>query len=177
MLVKKIFYWFLIGVGIGYFTYQLISVESEAIEPSIKLEVNRTEELPPNLVQTNVENVKKIRILCFLSTMSKSHSLRAVHITETWGKHCDKLLLFSSVTDVNIGAIGFNVTEGHGHIWGRVKLMMKYIYKNFLDEYDWFLKADDDTFLITENLRYMLSAYSTEDPIYFGYKFNTSGRN
>lgn len=29
-------------------------------------------------------------------------------------------------------------------------------------------------FLIPENLRYMLSAYSTDDPIYFGYKFNTS---
>ncbi|XP_055297147.1 glycoprotein-N-acetylgalactosamine 3-beta-galactosyltransferase 1-like [Sitodiplosis mosellana] len=59
-------------------------------------------------------------------------------------------------------------------MWGKVKLMMQYIHKNFINDYDWFIKGDDDMFLITENLRYMLSAYSTEDPIYFGYKFNSS---
>ncbi|XP_031634647.1 glycoprotein-N-acetylgalactosamine 3-beta-galactosyltransferase 1-like [Contarinia nasturtii] len=29
-------------------------------------------------------------------------------------------------------------------------------------------------FLMPENLRFMLSAYSTDDPIYFGHKFNTT---
>lgn len=36
------------------------------------------------------------------------------------------------------------------------------------------MKADDDTFLIVENLQFSLSAYSTEEPIYFGHKFNSS---
>ena len=41
----------------------------------------------------------------------------------------------------------------------------------FRDEADWFLKADDDTYMIVENLRYMLEPYNSSDPIYFGCKF------
>ena len=39
------------------------------------------------------------------------------------------------------------------------------------DEADWFLKADDDTYVIMENLHSFLQPYSTSDPIYFGCKF------
>ena len=40
------------------------------------------------------------------------------------------------------------------------------------DEADWFLKADDDTYIIVENLRYMLRKYNSSQPIYFGHKFS-----
>lgn len=64
---------------------------------------------------------------------------------------------------------GFNAKNDHEHLWGKVKLMFQHIYSNFLDDYDWFFKGDDDTFLIAENMRFLLSAYSPEDPIYFGW--------
>ena len=49
----------------------------------------------------------------------------------------------------------------------------KYIYENYYDEADWFMKADDDTYVIVENLRYFLSSLNTSQLVYFGHKFKT----
>ncbi|GFR68833.1 glycoprotein-N-acetylgalactosamine 3-beta-galactosyltransferase 1 [Elysia marginata] len=38
-------------------------------------------------------------------------------------------------------------------------------------EFDWFLKSDDDTYIVMENLREMLRSYDPDSPVYFGYRF------
>lgn len=65
------------------------------------------------------------------------------------------------ISDDDLDSIGLNVTDNPDHLWGKTKLSFEYIYKNHLYDYDWFLKADDDTYMIVENVRYMLYQYST----------------
>ena len=53
---------------------------------------------------------------------------------------------------------------------------MKYLSKHHLEDYDWFLKADTDTYVIMENLRLMLSEHDPTAAVYYGHHFTLSAR-
>ena len=76
-----------------------------------------------------------------------------MHVKNTWGSHCDKLIFMSSQEDLALGAVALNISEGRQNLWGKTKKSFEYCYKHYRDEFDWFVKADDDTFMIIENLK------------------------
>ncbi|CAH1996360.1 unnamed protein product [Acanthoscelides obtectus] len=115
---------------------------------------------------------EKVRVLCWVMTQPKYHEKRAKHVKATWGKRCNELLFMSSVEDSSLPSIALHgVKEDQEYLWGKTKEAFRYVYKHYLDKADWFLKADDDTYVIVENLRYMLMPYNSSDPIYFGCRF------
>ena len=53
----------------------------------------------------------------------------------------------SSVKNDSFPTIGLNVSEGRGHLTAKSMLAFRHVYENYFDKADWFMKADDDTYL------------------------------
>jgi glycoprotein-N-acetylgalactosamine 3-beta-galactosyltransferase len=116
---------------------------------------------------------KRIRILCWIMTGPQNLDKKAIHVKKTWAKRCNTLVFISSTTNTSFPTIGLDVPEGREHLTGKTMQAFRYVYEHHKDDADWFMKVDDDTYVILENLRYFLRDYKSSDPIYFGHHFKT----
>ena len=118
------------------------------------------------------EEQKRIRILCWVMTSPKTLPIKGKPVKETWGKRCNIFLFMSSQAEPNFpDAIGLNVKEGRENLWSKTRAAWDYIYDHHFDDAEWFIKADDDTFVVIENLRHLVSKLNPEEPHYLGRHF------
>ncbi|CAM4678302.1 hypothetical protein PO909_014080 [Leuciscus waleckii] len=117
------------------------------------------------------ELFKKVRILCWVMTGPSNLQSKARHVKATWSRHCNVVLFMSSEEDRSFPTVGLGTGEGRDQLYWKTIRAFHYALKNHVDEADWFLKADDDTFVVVDNLRWILSNYTAEQPIYFGKRF------
>jgi len=177
------------GIVIGYTLAILVQHFSGTYQQQEKL-IQETSQRPTNiqlnyssstpdvtqqasyLYQGGDDDTGRPRILCWIMTGPKSHGTKAKHVKATWGQRCDKLLFISSKEDLSLPTVVLNNTrEGREFLWQKTMGAFRYVYENHLNDADWFLKADDDTYVIMENLRFMLRSFNTSRPIWLGCKF------
>ncbi|KAA3678376.1 glycoprotein-N-acetylgalactosamine 3-beta-galactosyltransferase [Paragonimus westermani] len=120
--------------------------------------------------QTKIKN--HLRLLCYINTVPRTKLTKAIHVKHTWARHCTKYLFMSSEEDPFLPAVNLNLTvpEARKHLWSKMRKILNYVYK-FRNQYDFFLKADDDTYIIPENLRAALLDFNSNEPILLGYPF------
>ncbi|XP_030763970.1 glycoprotein-N-acetylgalactosamine 3-beta-galactosyltransferase 1-like isoform X2 [Sitophilus oryzae] len=114
---------------------------------------------------------EEVNVLCWVTTSPENHQNRAKHVKATWGQRCNTLIFISTKEDDDIPTVALPVEENRDNLWGKTRLALQYLYENYYDQADWFLKTDDDTYVIVENLRYMLYTQDPELPVYLGCKF------
>ena len=128
-------------------------------------------------------HVTLIRVLCLILTSPKNFLTRTKAVNETWAPRCDRYFFITEYTretmtkeqvgfaeQVPIASIN-NITAGYDHLTQKSVLGFLFAYENYFNDFEWFLKADDDTFLIVENLKAFLSEQNALEPITFGYNF------
>ncbi|XP_046577083.1 glycoprotein-N-acetylgalactosamine 3-beta-galactosyltransferase 1-like isoform X1 [Haliotis rubra] len=114
---------------------------------------------------------QRIRVLCLVMTLKENEESRALAVNQTWGRRCTKLLFVTSEMLEDLPSLVLRVEDGRNHLTAKTMAMFKYAFSHYLDQFDWFLKADDDTFFVMENLRYLLSLHDPSNKVYVGHHF------
>uniref|UniRef100_A0A6I8PYN4 N-acetylgalactosaminide beta-1,3-galactosyltransferase n=1 Tax=Xenopus tropicalis TaxID=8364 RepID=A0A6I8PYN4_XENTR len=172
-----------LGTAIGFLmTFYLVQIilERNSLPPLVIRSWKNNELLPedgishfhlPEDTSASEELYSKVRVLCWIMTGPSNLQTKAIHVKNTWTRHCNVALFMSSVTDKEFPTIGLGTGEGRDKLYWKTIRAFHYAHKYYLNETDWFLKADDDSYAIVDNLRWMLSNYTPDQPIYFGKRF------
>ncbi|XP_034275077.1 glycoprotein-N-acetylgalactosamine 3-beta-galactosyltransferase 1-A-like [Pantherophis guttatus] len=113
----------------------------------------------------------KVRILCWVMTGPQNLEQKTRHVKASWTRHCNVVVFMSSMEDKDFPTVGLGTKEGRDQLYWKTIKAFQYVHTHHFEQADWFLKADDDTFVVLENLRWLLSNYSSDRPIYFGKRF------
>lgn len=172
---------FVSGVGIGILTFRLLCFSNAWSAQSLFAleepgDVDNGKHLPQVHIRSDedrsvADNLSQsTRLLCWIMTGPNNLMSRTKHVRATWAKRCNKVLYMSSV-ETDFPTVGLNVTEGRDQLYWKTIRAFQYIHQHHLNDADWFLKADDDTFVVVENLRHTLTKYDPEEPVYLGRRF------
>ncbi|CAJ0567357.1 unnamed protein product, partial [Mesorhabditis spiculigera] len=120
------------------------------------------------------------RVFCLINTMPGARSrAKARAINATWARHCDGHAFMTPFVDpvAEAGISPFwelkfgnatHDTRNYIWIWDRIRLAIRRVHAELLNDYDWFLKTDDDTFFVIENLKDRLKGHDPDAPFSLG---------
>ena len=122
-------------------------------------------------------------IFCFILTSKNNLDSRVKVTYEAWAHKCDDhsfvLILSGQKSDgkrihSQINST-FNLLQPEGLLIDSYRKLTDKVYRMFLDafkynsDYDWYVKADDDTFFFVDNLRNFLKTKNYTEPVSYGY--------
>ncbi|CAL8087629.1 unnamed protein product [Calicophoron daubneyi] len=165
------FTFFILGLFVGLLFWNILDRK--------ELLINRTcskHAVSPSVQSKKHSDVSKSRILCMVNTHAKNYESKAVHVHNTWGRKCSKVIYTSGkkhrkLPILPIRALG---RERREKLWRKLRLVLWIVHKNWLDSFDYFYRCDDDTYTMVENLRVVLEESSPTDAFIMGYRWNLS---
>uniref|UniRef100_A0A914EGI2 N-acetylgalactosaminide beta-1,3-galactosyltransferase n=1 Tax=Acrobeloides nanus TaxID=290746 RepID=A0A914EGI2_9BILA len=113
-------------------------------------------------------------IFCWVMTTVKYHDSRMPAINQTWLKRCDHGQFFTNkpIPDefVPHTAIFEGFSDSYEDLFWKSFYALYYTYEHISKDFQWYMKADDDTYLIMENLRHYLQRFNSSEPLFLGFR-------
>lgn len=138
---------FLIGYYIGFLVFAAFrhvciselhsSFLSKASNKLSEFESAFDEKIADDLFST-------VKIACLVMTNPSSHKTKAIQLKNTWGKRCNKLMFVTTESDPELDTIVLSVNDSKTTIRKKIKKGFLHFHEHFVDDFDWFIKADDD---------------------------------
>ena len=144
-----------------------------------EISTTRSKNKPGEVLYDMDVNVN-VRLLCMVLTTPKNYKKKAVHVQATWGRKCNTLVFLSDTSRVlkkpeNLQVIELVGTRGREKLWEKVKRGMVSVAQSYNGTFDFLLKADDDTYVVVDNLRNLISRMDPSEEFIFGHKQNDQG--
>lgn len=130
--------------------------------------------------------LKTPKIFCMILTSPDNIESKAKVVYQTWATKCDGFRFISTLPEtMQIKRKSFrkdlhfykSILQPKGLIKDTYETLTDKVYLTFKhlnlkhNEFDWYLKADDDTFIFMDNLRTFLNDKNSSLPVTYGYDF------
>ncbi|XP_045135578.1 glycoprotein-N-acetylgalactosamine 3-beta-galactosyltransferase 1-like, partial [Portunus trituberculatus] len=139
--------------------------------------------------------MRDVKILCLVVTFPAHHVTHALPVHRTWGKRCTQTIFITNTdterqgkgekgkkrVDIDKGVVLQpedvselffmrvpDTSQGRDGLWNKTKFAFTYAHEFYINDFDWFVKADDDTYFIMENLRYWLHDKDQDEKLFYG---------
>ncbi|CAL8099840.1 unnamed protein product [Calicophoron daubneyi] len=160
-------------VGLSY--VRLLILEqgvAQCVPATIVLNVNLSG--TTSISEPSYQCCDKLRIFCYVNTFPKNYESKALHVHHTWARRCTDYVFTSTQDHSHLPILKLNLTqpETRSHLWSKMRTILREVYKH-ADHYDYFYKADDDTYAVYENLQKILEFRSPTQPFMTGYLWRT----
>lgn len=76
---------------------------------------------------------------------------------------------------LNTVKLRIHEAEARKMLWRKAQAAWMHVYYNYIDKADWFMRADDDSTVMMDNLREFLEGYDTDEPHWLGRPLYQSG--
>eukprot|EP00730_Choanoeca_flexa_P012081 TRINITY_DN318_c0_g1_i1.p1 TRINITY_DN318_c0_g1~~TRINITY_DN318_c0_g1_i1.p1 ORF type:complete len:563 (+),score=110.18 TRINITY_DN318_c0_g1_i1:129-1817(+) len=119
------------------------------------------------------------RIVCWIMTHYGNRQ-KAIAVNNTWGRRCTHLMFMSSTPDPALPIVLMDIggkQDSRSMLRTKSKQGWLHVYNNYLDKGDFFLKGDDDSYVVMENLKAFLQTKDPNAPEHYGRLFHYGGRD
>jgi glycoprotein-N-acetylgalactosamine 3-beta-galactosyltransferase len=121
-------------------------------------------------------------VCVILSTAEEISRKKIFTIEQTWAKHCDQSVF---IVPEEIPGLKNSIVipslphEDSKNLYPKMLKVWESVYSKFKDQGDWFLKADDDSFVVVPNFKNYVSSnfMDLEIPRYIGRRFRLNGNS
>lgn len=121
--------------------------------------------------EENVRAYNKNLLFVGVMTAAKYLDSRARAAYNTWGRQVPgKVMFYSSEFSYSehVPLVPLKEVDDHYPPQKKSFRMLKHIHDNFIDQYEWFLRADDDVYIRTDRLEQLLRSVDSRKPWFIG---------
>lgn len=137
---------------------------------SRRCHMNFIRDVRPSTLSKELNSKHLIFIGVMTAEMFLDSRAKAVH--DTWGRNVPgKLEFFSSGTSqtkMELPVVSLPGVDDSYPPQRKSMMMLKYMHDNYIDQFEWFMRSDDDVYIRTEKLASFLQSLNSSQDIYLG---------